>query len=122
MQGPPAAAVFNNQMEEPMLTDLDKKFLRIAYDEAKAGLDEGGCPIGSVVVRDGQAVEAAERAEQEVAVVVDAVIRGEQHRVDLVRGHVAAQFGDSPGVLGRRERPGQGRARERLRPGCLESG
>ncbi|MEE9313665.1 MAG: nucleoside deaminase [Rhizobiaceae bacterium] len=30
-----------------MLTDNDKKFLRIAYDEAKAGFDEGGCPIGS---------------------------------------------------------------------------
>jgi cytosine/creatinine deaminase len=37
-----------------MLTELDKKFVRIAYDEAKAGFDEGGCPIGSVVVRDGQ--------------------------------------------------------------------
>ena len=37
-----------------MLTYLDKKFVRIAYDEAKAGFDEGGCPIGSVVVRDGQ--------------------------------------------------------------------
>ena len=37
-----------------MLTDLDRKFVRIAYDEAKAGFDEGGCPIGSVVVRDGQ--------------------------------------------------------------------
>ena len=37
-----------------MLTDLDRKFLRIAYDEAKAGFDEGGCPIGSVVVRGDQ--------------------------------------------------------------------
>jgi cytosine/creatinine deaminase len=34
-----------------MLTDQDRKFLRIAYEEAKAGFDEGGCPIGSVVVR-----------------------------------------------------------------------
>jgi cytosine/creatinine deaminase len=39
-----------------MLTDLDKKFLRIAYDEAKAGFDEGGCPIGSVVVRGDQII------------------------------------------------------------------
>ena len=31
-----------------MLNATDKKFLRIAYDEAKAGFDEGGCPIGSV--------------------------------------------------------------------------
>jgi cytosine/creatinine deaminase len=37
-----------------MLTALDKKFLRIAYEEAKAGFDEGGCPIGSVVVRGDQ--------------------------------------------------------------------
>jgi cytosine/creatinine deaminase len=34
-----------------MLTDQDRKFLRIAYEEAKAGFDEGGCPIGSLVVR-----------------------------------------------------------------------
>jgi cytosine deaminase len=32
-----------------MLTDTDRKFLRIAYEEAKAGFDEGGCPIGSVL-------------------------------------------------------------------------
>ena len=32
-----------------MLNDVDQKFLRVAYDEAKAGFDEGGCPIGSVL-------------------------------------------------------------------------
>ena len=32
-----------------MLNESDKKFLRIAYDEAKAGFDEGGCPIGSTL-------------------------------------------------------------------------
>jgi cytosine deaminase len=32
-----------------MLNEIDKKFLRIAYEEAKAGFDEGGCPIGSVL-------------------------------------------------------------------------
>ena len=37
-----------------MLTEMDKKFLRIAYEEALAGYEEGGCPIGSVVVRNGQ--------------------------------------------------------------------
>jgi cytosine/creatinine deaminase len=31
------------------LTATDTKFLRMAYDEAKAGYDEGGCPIGSVL-------------------------------------------------------------------------
>jgi cytosine/creatinine deaminase len=42
------------RLESNMLTDLDRKFLRIAYDEAKAGFEEGGCPIGSVVVRGDQ--------------------------------------------------------------------
>jgi cytosine/creatinine deaminase len=32
-----------------MLTEIDRKFLRITYEEAKAGFDEGGCPIGSVL-------------------------------------------------------------------------
>ena len=32
-----------------MLKETDQKFLRIAYDEAKAGFDEGGCPIGSTL-------------------------------------------------------------------------
>lgn len=34
-----------------MLSDTDRRFLRIAFDEAKAGFDEGGCPIGSVIAR-----------------------------------------------------------------------
>lgn len=39
-----------------MMTDDDKRLLRIAYEEAKAGFDEGGCPIGSVLARSGQVV------------------------------------------------------------------
>ena len=31
------------------LSATDRKFLRMAYEEAKAGYDEGGCPIGSVI-------------------------------------------------------------------------
>lgn len=31
------------------LTATDQRFLRMAYDEARAGYDEGGCPIGSVI-------------------------------------------------------------------------
>ena len=34
-----------------MLSETDNKMLRIAYEEAKAGFDEGGCPIGSVLER-----------------------------------------------------------------------
>ena len=32
------------------LTPTDARFLRIAYEEALAGFNEGGCPIGSVLV------------------------------------------------------------------------
>jgi creatinine deaminase len=39
-----------------MLNEHDQKFLRIAYDEAKAGFDEGGCPIGSVLAKDDQLI------------------------------------------------------------------
>ena len=39
-----------------MLTDDDRRLLRIAYEEAKAGYDEGGCPIGSVLARSGEVV------------------------------------------------------------------
>jgi cytosine/creatinine deaminase len=39
-----------------MLSGTDKKLLRIAYEEALAGFKEGGCPIGSVLARDGQVV------------------------------------------------------------------
>ena len=31
------------------LTAVDRRFLRIAYDEALAGFNDGGCPIGSVL-------------------------------------------------------------------------
>jgi creatinine deaminase len=31
------------------LDDLDRMFLRLAYDQARIGFDEGGCPIGSVL-------------------------------------------------------------------------
>ncbi len=33
----------------PALTPTDAKFLRMAYEEALAGFNEGGCPIGSVL-------------------------------------------------------------------------
>ena len=31
------------------INETDKKFLRMAYEEALAGYNEGGCPIGSVL-------------------------------------------------------------------------
>ena len=34
-----------------MLNETDRRFLRTAYEEALAGYQEGGCPIGSVLAR-----------------------------------------------------------------------
>ncbi len=39
-----------------MLTETDKGFLRIAYEEALAGYEEGGCPIGSVLAEGGKLI------------------------------------------------------------------
>ena len=38
------------------MNDDDKGLLRIAYNEAKLGFDEGGCPIGSVLARGAEVV------------------------------------------------------------------
>ena len=38
------------------MNDDDKRLLRIAYNEAKLGFDEGGCPIGSVLARGAEVV------------------------------------------------------------------
>ena len=40
----------------PLLSNIDRRFLRIAYDEAKAGYEEGGCPIGSVLAEGDQLI------------------------------------------------------------------
>lgn len=39
-----------------MLSEIDRKYLRIAYEEALAGFNEGGCPIGSVLAGGDQLV------------------------------------------------------------------
>ena len=39
-----------------MLAETDSKFLRIAYQEALAGFEEGGCPIGSVLAEGGRLI------------------------------------------------------------------
>jgi len=40
------------------LTDTDRRFLRLAYDQARLGYDEGGCPIGSVLAEGDRLVAA----------------------------------------------------------------
>ena len=39
-----------------MLTESDRTLLKKAYEEAKAGFDEGGCPIGSVLAKGDQII------------------------------------------------------------------
>ncbi len=39
-------------------TDEHRRFMELAYDEAKAGFEEGGLPIGAVMVEDGAVVGA----------------------------------------------------------------
>ncbi len=46
------------------LDENDRKFLDIAYREAKAGFDEGGCPIGSVLARGGDELVAQGRNQR----------------------------------------------------------
>jgi cytosine deaminase len=33
------------------MTEADRRFLKLAYQEAKGSFDEGGCPIGSVLAK-----------------------------------------------------------------------
>jgi creatinine deaminase len=42
--------------DDATLDELDRKFLTAAYDEAMQGLREGGIPIGSVLVRNGEII------------------------------------------------------------------
>jgi cytosine deaminase len=39
-------------------SDEDRRFMRLAFEEAKAGFEEGGLPIGAVMVEDGEVVGA----------------------------------------------------------------
>ena len=40
----------------PTQEELDEQFLTVAYEEAQQGLREGGIPIGSVLVRNGEII------------------------------------------------------------------
>lgn len=42
--------------DDSTLDELDQKFLDAAYEEAQKGLAEGGIPIGSVLVRNGEII------------------------------------------------------------------
>jgi cytosine deaminase len=46
----------NTRKVHAMMNEDDKRLLRIAFEEARTGYDEGGCPIGSVLARGGEVV------------------------------------------------------------------
>ena len=50
-------------------------------------------------MRDCQAVKTAEGAKEKVAVIVDVVVGGEQHRIELTALHELAHFGHALGVF-----------------------
>ena len=39
-----------------MISELDEKFMKLAFSEAEAGYREGGCPIGSVLESNGKVI------------------------------------------------------------------
>lgn len=45
-----------NRDQTMSLTDADRQYLAMAVDEAQQGWDEGGIPIGSVIVHDGEVI------------------------------------------------------------------
>src|SRR5205807_4707164 len=55
--GPPDPSAIRRRGDRPMAQSASQDpFLQAAIDEAKAGLAEGGIPIGSVLVIDGRIV------------------------------------------------------------------
>jgi cytosine/creatinine deaminase len=52
----PAEEVVSGAVPMGGITEMDLRFMAEARDEAKAGLAEGGIPIGSVLVVDGTIV------------------------------------------------------------------
>ena len=79
-----------------------EKFVELNLQASKAALAETAAHTGDqhhLVLRDHQAIGAAELAVHKVAVVVDVVVAGEKHRVHALAGHHAAQLGNAGGVF-----------------------
>ncbi|MNO79006.1 hypothetical protein D3C76_701620 [compost metagenome] len=67
----------------------------VSTDRTPPGLPaiDVGADRDNLVLGDHQRIRAAERAVEEVAVVVDVVVRGEDRRLDVLLGHVGPQTG-----------------------------
>ncbi len=75
--------------ESNELTDDDRRFLALALAEAHAGLDEGGIPIGSVLVVDGEVIGAGHNRRVQRGSVV---LHGEMDALERAGRQPAAVY------------------------------
>ncbi|MDH3693668.1 MAG: nucleoside deaminase [Gammaproteobacteria bacterium] len=61
-------------MKLAAVTELDRKFIREAYNEAAQGFDQGGVPVGAVMVKNGEVVARGRNKRVQEG---DAVMHGE---------------------------------------------
>jgi creatinine deaminase len=62
----------------PVLEERDRPFLDAAYDEAQLGLSEGGIPIGSVLVRNGEIIGRGHNRRVQMG---DPILHGEMDAI-----------------------------------------
>jgi len=62
----------------PTQAERDKKFLDAAYEEAQKGLNEGGIPIGAVLVRNGEIISRGYNRRVQKA---DPILHGEMDAI-----------------------------------------
>lgn len=76
-----------------MINEDDRKYLQLALDEAQAGWDEGGVPIGAVLVHQGEvlAVGRNRRVQNQSAILhgeTDCIERAGRLSADVYRNSV----------------------------------
>jgi len=84
-------------MSKAALNETDAKFLRLAYDEAKAGYDEGGCPIGSVIARGSELVASGRNQRVQKG---DPIAHGEMDAPCMMCSGTIVQFGIPRVIIG----------------------
>ena len=59
-----------------MISDLDRRFLQLAIEEARRGMDEGGIPIGSVLVSEGKIIGRGHNCRVQTGSAIDRSVLG----------------------------------------------
>ena len=75
------------------ITDADRHFLALAVEEAQQGWDEGGIPIGSVIVHDGEVIgrghnRRVQQGRPTLHGEMDALERAGRQRAEVYRNSV----------------------------------